>query len=83
MVYIIFTDLDGTLLDHSTYSFEEAREATSLVKKKNIPIVICMSKTQAGIEVYRERMGNEDPFISENGGAIIIPKGYFTSALSG
>jgi len=81
MKYIIFTDLDGTLLDHYTYSFEKATESLALAKQNKIPVVICTSKTQAEIEVYRERMGNEDPFISENGGAIIIPKGYFTSVL--
>lgn len=79
MKYIIFTDLDGTLLDHYTYSFEKATESLELAKQYKIPIVICTSKTQAEIEVYRERMGNDDPFISENGGAIIIPRGYFKS----
>ncbi|MGQ3684413.1 MAG: HAD-IIB family hydrolase [Candidatus Loosdrechtia sp.] len=79
MKYIIFTDLDGTLLDHHTYSFEKAKDALLQTKKQNIPVIFCTSKTQAEIEVYRERMGNEDPFIPENGGAIIIPKGYFKS----
>lgn len=82
MKYIIFTDLDGTLLDHDTYSFEKAKEALLLTKENKIPVIFCTSKTQAEIEVYRERMDNEDPFIPENGGAIIVPKGYFKS-LSG
>lgn len=81
MKYIIFTDLDGTLLDHYTYSFEKAAEALALAKRNEVPIVICTSKTQAEIEFYRQIMGVEDPFISENGGAIIIPKNYFKSLL--
>jgi len=79
MKYIIFTDLDGTLLDQHTYSFEKATEALALAKENEIPIVLCTSKTQAEIEEYRERMHNDDPFIPENGGAIIIPKNYFKS----
>ncbi|MCF6147571.1 MAG: HAD-IIB family hydrolase [Candidatus Kuenenia sp.] len=81
MKYIIITDLDGTLLDHTTYSFERAKEALAFVREHKIPVVICTSKTQAEIEVYREKLENKDPFIPENGGAIVIPEGYFKSAI--
>ncbi len=74
---IIFTDLDGTLLDYSTYSFEAAIPALQLLKEKNIPLIICSSKTGKEIEHYRKKLGNTHPFISENGGGIFIPKGYF------
>ncbi|MBI5025340.1 MAG: HAD-IIB family hydrolase [Nitrospirae bacterium] len=74
---IIFTDLDGTLLDYHTYSFEKAGPAIELLKKKDIPLVICSSKTRAEIEYYRKKLGNHHPFISENGGGIFIPKDYF------
>jgi mannosyl-3-phosphoglycerate phosphatase len=42
---IIFTDLDGTLLDYSTYSFEKALPALQLVRERDIPLIICSSKT--------------------------------------
>ena len=74
---IIITDLDGTLLHHRTYSFEEAKPALDLVRRQGIPLVICSSKTRAEIEVYRKRLDNNHPFISENGGGIYIPAGYF------
>lgn len=74
---IIFTDLDGTLLDHDTYSFEEARPVLGLLQKRKIPLVICTSKTRAEIELYRKLLNNCHPFISENGGAIFIPEDYF------
>lgn len=74
---IIFTDLDGTLLDHETYSFEKADQALKILEKKNIPLVICTSKTRAEIEFYRRLLNNHHPFISENGGAIFVPTGYF------
>ena len=74
---VIVTDLDGTLLHHRTYSFEEARPALELVRQRGIPLVICSSKTRAEIEVYRKRLDNGHPFISENGGGIYIPAGYF------
>lgn len=78
---VIFTDLDGTLLDYSTYSFEKALPALNLIKQKNIPIIICSSKTRKEIEYYRKKLDNNHPFISENGGGIFIPKGYFEFGL--
>ena len=75
--FIVFTDLDGTLLDAKTYSFEPALPAIKLLKEKEIPLIICSSKTRKEIEYYRRKLDNHDPFISENGGGIFIPKGYF------
>lgn len=75
---VIFTDLDGTLLDRDTYSFEAAEPALRLIREKGIPLILSSSKTRGEIESYRRRLGNHHPFISENGGGIFIPKGYFS-----
>ncbi|MEF8879068.1 MAG: HAD-IIB family hydrolase [Candidatus Thermoplasmatota archaeon] len=74
---LIFTDLDGTLLDHDTYSYEEASYAIDFLRKEKIPWVMCTSKTRAEINFWRKKIGNRHPFISENGGGIFIPKNYF------
>ncbi len=74
---VLFTDLDGTLLDHDTYSFEPAREALAALESENVPVVFTTSKTRAEIEKWRRLAGNTAPFISENGGAIFVPEGYF------
>ncbi|MFQ5957235.1 MAG: HAD-IIB family hydrolase [Candidatus Brocadiales bacterium] len=74
--YIIFSDLDGTLLNHDSYSWEEARPALAVIRERGIPLVLCSSKTKSEIEQYRLRLRNEHPFISENGGGIFIPIGY-------
>jgi mannosyl-3-phosphoglycerate phosphatase len=74
---LIFTDLDGTLLDVSTYSFQPALPALKALKKRNIPLIFCTSKTRAESEKIRKQTDNTHPFIVENGGAIFIPKGYF------
>jgi mannosyl-3-phosphoglycerate phosphatase len=71
---IIFTDLDGTLLDHYSYSFDAAREALEKINVAKIPLIFCSSKTRAEIEMWRKKLGNHYPFISENGGAIFYPK---------
>jgi mannosyl-3-phosphoglycerate phosphatase len=74
---LVFTDLDGTLIDHDTYSWKAAEPAISRLKAGDIPIIPCTSKTRAEIEFYRKSMGLESPFISENGGGIFIPEDYF------
>lgn len=75
---VIFTDLDGTLLDRDTYSFEPAEPALRLIRLKGIPLIFSSSKTRAEIEVYRKKLENSHPFVSENGGAVFVPKDYFS-----
>jgi len=80
---LIFTDLDGTLLDYCTYSYGKALPALRYIRKRKIPLIICSSKTRAEIEVYQKKLKNRHPFISENGGAIFIPCDYFKNIPSG
>jgi mannosyl-3-phosphoglycerate phosphatase len=75
---LIITDLDGTLLDRKTYSFEPAEPALNLIRMKGIPLILSSSKTRDEIELYRKKLENDHPFISENGGAIFVPKNYFS-----
>jgi mannosyl-3-phosphoglycerate phosphatase len=79
---VIFTDLDGCLLDRQTYSFEPAQAALRLIREKKIPLVLVSSKTRVEMEEYRRRLKNGHPFVSENGGAIFIPKGCFSFDIS-
>jgi len=74
---VIFSDLDGTLLDRVTYSFSPAEPALHLLRLKNIPLILTSSKTRVEIEIYRKKLENDHPFISENGGGVFVPKGYF------
>ena len=75
--YLVFTDLDGTLLDCQTYSYEKSLAAINRLKDKGIPVIFCSAKTRAEQEIYRHELGLLHPFIVENGGAIFIPQSYF------
>jgi mannosyl-3-phosphoglycerate phosphatase len=70
---IVFTDLDGTLLDHYSYSFNAAKEMLSYLKESKIPLIIVTSKTKAEVLKLQERLGIHQPFIAENGAGIFIP----------
>lgn len=77
---VIFTDLDGTLLDGATYRYDAARPTLQRLKKIRVPLVFCTSKTRAEVEPLRRTLDNDHPFIIENGGALYVPEGYFTQA---
>ncbi|MFH1139022.1 MAG: HAD-IIB family hydrolase [Pseudomonadota bacterium] len=70
---VIFTDLDGTLLDHHDYDYSPALPALAELKRAGVPLVLTSSKTRPEIEALRAELENHDPFIVENGGAIFIP----------
>ena len=74
---IVFTDLDGTLLDPITYSYKRSLVGVKRLKQNGIPIIFCSAKTRTEQEVYRREMEVFHPFIVENGGAVFIPRGYF------
>ena len=77
MKKIIFTDLDGTLLDPKTYSYQKSLAAINRLKENGIPIIFYSAKTRAEQEIYRRELGLFHPFIVENGSAIFIPRAYF------
>jgi mannosyl-3-phosphoglycerate phosphatase len=72
-VIVVFTDLDGTLLEHDTYGWEEALPALDLCKRLFIPIILVSSKTRAEMDQLRLELSINGPFISENGGGIFFP----------
>jgi len=74
---IVFTDLDGSLLDGTTYSYEAATPALTALRELGIPLVLVSSKTRAEMEPLRQRLDLHDPFIVENGGAVFVPDGLF------
>ncbi|MDP2268790.1 MAG: HAD hydrolase family protein, partial [Deltaproteobacteria bacterium] len=76
MGIIIFTDLDGSLLNHDDYTFAGALPSLQRIRQAGIPLIIVTSKTRVEVEQLRGLMGLDDPFIVENGGGIFFPAGY-------
>lgn len=74
---VVFTDLDGTLLDHHTYSAEAAAHALKLLQNRGWPLIFCSSKTFSEQVILQGKLGLFAPFIFENGSAVAIPKAYF------
>ena len=69
---IVFSDLDGTLLDHETYAWDAAVPALGILRQRKIPLVLCSSKTAAEIFPLRAELGFADcPAIVENGAGLL------------
>lgn len=74
---LIFSDLDGSLLDHDTYSWEAARPWLEKLARHEIPVIITTSKTAAEVEqLQRELSLSHLPYIAENGALIALPSGW-------
>lgn len=70
---LIFTDLDGTLIDHYTYSFAPAAKYIEKLQALNVAIIPNTSKTFAEVNKHRKAMLIDGPLIVENGAGVCIP----------
>ena len=75
---VIFTDLDGSLLDHGDYSFSGALPMLSYIKKHHIDLIYTTSKTRKECMLLQKEMGISAPFIVENGACICYLDGRET-----
>lgn len=74
---LIFTDLDGTLLDHYSYQYTPALASIEQLKKAQVPIIFTTSKTLAEVVELQSELAIDAPLIIENGAAVYIPKTVF------
>ncbi|MGR9090443.1 MAG: HAD-IIB family hydrolase [Gammaproteobacteria bacterium] len=71
--YLVFTDLDGTLLDHESYDHRPASAALAELAARGIPVIPNTSKTIDEVLEWRRRLKLDGPFIVENGSALLLP----------
>jgi len=71
---VVLTDLDGTLLDHHSYSAAAAQPALQRLKQWRIPVIFNTSKTRDEVIALRQQLDNHDPFVCENGSAVFLPR---------
>lgn len=78
---LVFTDLDGTLLDHHSYDFTPALPALEALRAASAGVVLASSKTAAEMAPLRRVLGLDAwPAIVENGAGVLPPG---TDALRG
>ncbi|MCR9125777.1 MAG: HAD-IIB family hydrolase [Rhodobacteraceae bacterium] len=68
----MFTDLDGTLLDHHTYSHDAAEPVLARLRRLGVPLVLASSKTAPEMIPLRDKLGfASTPLICENGAGVV------------
>lgn len=71
---VVFTDLDGSLLDHDSYSWQPAQGWLDKLAQHGVPVIITTSKTSAEVSsLQRDLQLSHLPFIAENGAYIHLP----------
>jgi mannosyl-3-phosphoglycerate phosphatase len=78
---IVFTDLEGTLLDQNTHSYHASLPTLRKLQALKMPVILCSSKTRAEVEPLWRELALEEPFIIENGGAICFTPNSLPSPL--
>ncbi|MEL6682402.1 MAG: HAD-IIB family hydrolase [Pseudomonadota bacterium] len=69
---LVFSDLDGTLLDHTTYDWTAAKPALTRLQVLGAPVILATSKTAAETRILQHAMGLDSyPAIVENGAGLI------------
>jgi mannosyl-3-phosphoglycerate phosphatase len=71
----VITDLDGCLLDARDYSLGPARAAVRRLRRADIPLVLCTSKTRAEVVALFDEIGGPTMAVIEDGGGILVPRG--------
>ncbi|MGM0984647.1 MAG: HAD-IIB family hydrolase [Pseudomonadota bacterium] len=74
---LLFTDLDGSLLDHHRYDWAPARQWLVQLKELGVPVIPVSCKTRSEILPLRRELGlDEAPFIAENGAVVGLPSAW-------
>lgn len=75
MRYVFFSDLDGTLLDHDTYSMDASMEGVNKLRERGSTLVLVSSKTLEEMKCIHRKLNLSSPIVFENGGGIFWPEG--------
>jgi len=71
---LVFSDLDGTLIDHETYTWDDAQEALARLRDMDAGLVLASSKTASEVVAIRTALAQEAwPAIVENGAGLLPP----------
>ncbi|WP_108445788.1 HAD-IIB family hydrolase [Halomonas denitrificans] len=74
---LLFTDLDGSLLDHHSYDWAPARPWLARLKAEGVSVIPVTSKTRSELLPLRRELGLEEaPFVAENGALAGLPPAW-------
>jgi len=72
---IIYSDIDGTLLNSSHHISPDTREKILELDRRGIPFILVSARMPDGVEVIRKELGNHRPIICYSGALILDEHG--------
>ncbi len=74
---LLFTDLDGSLLDHQSYDWSPAAPWLERLAMLGVPVIPVTSKTRSELLPLRQTLGlTASPFVAENGAVVGLPPAW-------
>ena len=80
---VVLTEPLDLFLPHGQFSEAGARDALAALERRQVPLVFVSRGTRTQVDFIRRKIGNRHPFVTENGGGLFIPEGYFPQRISG
>jgi len=80
---VVLTEPLDFFLPHGQPAERGAQEALAELERRQVPLVFVSRGTRAQVDFIRRRIGNRHPFITENGGGLFVPEGYFRQRIAG
>jgi len=80
---VVITEPLDFFLPHGQVAEREAQEALGELERRHVPLVFVSRGTRAQVDFIRRKIGNRHPFVTEIGGGLFIPEGYFRQRISG
>jgi len=71
--WLLFTDLNGTLLDDGSSGIDPSLPALKILRRLGIPLIPVSSKTLPELEPFRHALKLKGPVVAENGAVIVYP----------
>jgi mannosyl-3-phosphoglycerate phosphatase len=78
---VIFTEPLGLLMRDGHPAWADAEEALGEVARRKVPLIFASRGTRMELEFLRRKLESEHPFLTESGGALFIPHGYFRARI--
>ncbi|WP_111977966.1 HAD-IIB family hydrolase [Algibacillus agarilyticus] len=72
--WLMYSDLDGSFLDHHDYNYQAALPAFNKLRQLNIPVIFNTSKTFAEVAAFNIELDNDAGFVIENGSMVCLPE---------
>jgi len=80
---VVFTEPLDVFLPQGHPAERGASEALGELERRLVPLIFASRGTRVEVEFVRRRIGNRHPFITENGGGVFVPEGYFRQRIPG